>query len=119
MSLETNRVLVMTEARTRVARCADCQADLMLLVTERERRLAWCMACRQTLTMIEGGVKPKSLRVVTYLIKQWVDGGGTQFIKTAEGATIIILISLPRTRERETGRLRLRRSPRRLSLDAI
>jgi hypothetical protein len=119
MTLEANRVLVLTGASTRVARCTDCQADLMLLVTERERRLAWCMACRQTLTMIEGGAKPKALRVATHLIKQWVDGGETQLIKTAEGATIIILVSLPRMSERETGRLRPRRSPRRLSLDAI
>ena len=114
-----NRVLVLTEARARVARCADCQADLMLLVTERERRLAWCMACRRTLTMIEGGLDPKALRSANYLIRQWVDGGGTQLIRTAEGATFIIRLSLPRAPERTTARLLLRRSPRRLSLDAI
>src|SRR4051794_16387603 len=98
--VEPNRVLVITGARTRVARCADCQANLMLLVTERTRRLAWCMACGTELTMVECDERPNSLRVASYVIKQWVDGGATQFIKTAEGIMLIIVISLPeRTRE--------------------
>ena len=95
ITVKTDRVLVITEARARVAQCADCRANLMLLVTERTRRLAWCMACCLKLTMVECGEQPNSLRMASYAIKQWVDGGSTQFIKTAEGMMLIILISLP------------------------
>jgi hypothetical protein len=119
MMMETNRVLVITGARARVAQCADCKANLMLLVTERTRRLAWCMSCSTELTMIECGETPDSLRIASYIIKQWVDGGATQFIKTAEGATIIILLSLPNATESVRKESTLFRSPRRLSLDVI
>jgi hypothetical protein len=102
--VKTNRVIVINGATACVAHCTDCKANSKLLVAERTRRLAWCIACRTKLTMMECDKKPDSPRITSYVVKQWVDGGATQFIKTAEGIMLIILISLPE-REREPPRL--------------
>lgn len=93
MTIETNRVMVMSASRAFVTRCTDCNQELMMVITEPKHQLAWCMACAAHLRMVRTDEATKSLRITSHAIRQWVNGGVTQFIKTADGMMLIILIS--------------------------